>query len=79
MNVFPCVSVVLFCLDSSQNDSFSDQEDQRPGFSMPSVIADDPDNDPTQNDASSDFTMYNSVSQKLMVMYSKPHLLTTTY
>ncbi|XP_033932248.1 cap-specific mRNA (nucleoside-2'-O-)-methyltransferase 1 [Pseudochaenichthys georgianus] len=52
--------------DSSQNDSFSDQEDQRPGFSMPSVIADDPDNDPTQNDASSDFTMYNSVSQKLM-------------
>ncbi|KAF3849873.1 hypothetical protein F7725_019592 [Dissostichus mawsoni] len=52
--------------DSSQNDSLSDQEDQRPGFSMPSVIADDPDNDPTQNDASSDFSMYNSVSQKLM-------------
>ncbi|KAK5852953.1 hypothetical protein PBY51_006784 [Eleginops maclovinus] len=50
--------------DSSQNDSLSDQEDQRPGFSMPSVVSDDQDNDPSQ--ASSDFSMYNSVSQKLM-------------
>lgn len=63
-----CVSVVLSCLDSSQNDSLSDQEDQRPGFSMPSISSfDDQDTDPTQ--ASSDFSMYNSVSQKLMVMY----------
>ncbi|XP_068580711.1 cap-specific mRNA (nucleoside-2'-O-)-methyltransferase 1 [Cebidichthys violaceus] len=51
--------------DSSQNDSLSDQEDQRPGFSMPSISSfEDQDPDPTQ--ASSDFSMYNTVSQKLM-------------
>ncbi|XP_056284572.1 cap-specific mRNA (nucleoside-2'-O-)-methyltransferase 1 isoform X2 [Pseudoliparis swirei] len=51
--------------DSSQNDSLSDQEDQRPGFSMPSISSlDDQDTDPTQ--ASSDFSMYNTMSQKLM-------------
>ncbi|XP_029281805.1 cap-specific mRNA (nucleoside-2'-O-)-methyltransferase 1 [Cottoperca gobio] len=50
--------------DSSQNDSLSDQEDQRPGFSMPSVLSDDQDADPSL--ASSDFSMYNTVSQKLM-------------
>lgn len=66
------VSVVLSGLDSSQNDSLSDQEDHRPGFSMPSISSfDDQDNDATQ--ASSDFSMYNSVSQKLMVMYWNPH------
>lgn len=55
------------CPDSSQNDSLSDQEDHRPGFSMPSISSfDDQDADATQ--ASSNFTMYNSVSQKLMVM-----------
>ncbi|XP_059212999.1 cap-specific mRNA (nucleoside-2'-O-)-methyltransferase 1 isoform X2 [Centropristis striata] len=51
--------------DSSQNDSLSDQEDHRPGFSMPSISSfDDQDTDPSQ--ASSNFSMYNSVSQKLM-------------
>ncbi|KAG7244148.1 hypothetical protein INR49_004221 [Caranx melampygus] len=52
--------------DSSQNDSLSDQEQNRPGFSMPSISslhAQDT-NTPTQN--SSKFSMYNSVSQKLM-------------
>lgn len=51
--------------DSSQNDSLSDQEDHRPGFSMPSISSfDDQDNDAKQT--SSSFSMYNSVSQKLM-------------
>lgn len=51
--------------DSSQNDSLSDQEDHRPGFSMPSISSfDDQDTDATQT--SSSFSMYNSVSQKLM-------------
>uniref|UniRef100_A0A8D0ASP5 Cap-specific mRNA (nucleoside-2'-O-)-methyltransferase 1 n=1 Tax=Sander lucioperca TaxID=283035 RepID=A0A8D0ASP5_SANLU len=53
------------CLDSSQNDSLSDQEDHRPGFSMPSISSfDDQDTDPSN--ASANFSMYNSVSQKLM-------------
>lgn len=51
--------------DSSQNDSLSDQEDHRPGFSMPSISSfDDQDTDAKQT--SSSFSMYNSVSQKLM-------------
>ncbi|XP_076027780.1 cap-specific mRNA (nucleoside-2'-O-)-methyltransferase 1 [Genypterus blacodes] len=55
--------------DSSQNDSLSDQEDQRPSFSMPSLsldaqTTDDPTDDPTES--SSKFSSYNSVSQKLM-------------
>uniref|UniRef100_A0A8D0DD99 Cap-specific mRNA (nucleoside-2'-O-)-methyltransferase 1 n=1 Tax=Sander lucioperca TaxID=283035 RepID=A0A8D0DD99_SANLU len=51
--------------DSSQNDSLSDQEDHRPGFSMPSISSfDDQDTDPSN--ASANFSMYNSVSQKLM-------------
>ncbi|KAM6905732.1 cap-specific mRNA (nucleoside-2'-O-)-methyltransferase 1 isoform 1-T1 [Lycodopsis pacificus] len=65
--------------DSSQNDSLSDQEDQRPGFSMPSISSfDDQDPDPQDPDLqdpdpqdpdptqASDFSMYNTVSQKLM-------------
>uniref|UniRef100_A0A1A8NGL2 Cap-specific mRNA (nucleoside-2'-O-)-methyltransferase 1 n=1 Tax=Nothobranchius rachovii TaxID=451742 RepID=A0A1A8NGL2_9TELE len=54
--------------DSSQNDSLSDQEDHRPGFSMPSISSpsfDAQDNDDSSQ-ASSKFTMYNSVSQRLM-------------
>ncbi|XP_076612888.1 cap-specific mRNA (nucleoside-2'-O-)-methyltransferase 1 [Chaetodon auriga] len=51
--------------DSSQNDSLSDQEDHREGFSRPSVSSfDDQDSDTTQTPSS--FSMYNSVSQKLM-------------
>ncbi|XP_035534581.1 cap-specific mRNA (nucleoside-2'-O-)-methyltransferase 1 [Morone saxatilis] len=51
--------------DSSQNDSLSDQEDVRPGFSRPSVSSfDDQENDASQT--SSSFSLYNSVSQKLM-------------
>lgn len=65
--LYVCICFFSF-LDSSQNDSLSDQDDQRPGFSMPSISScDDQDNDPTQ--ASSNFSMYNSVSQKLMVIY----------
>ncbi|XP_036943009.1 cap-specific mRNA (nucleoside-2'-O-)-methyltransferase 1 [Acanthopagrus latus] len=49
--------------DSSQNESLSDPEDHRPGFSMSSRSSFD-DQDGTQS--ASSFTMYNSVSQKLM-------------
>uniref|UniRef100_A0A672HPJ1 Cap-specific mRNA (nucleoside-2'-O-)-methyltransferase 1 n=1 Tax=Salarias fasciatus TaxID=181472 RepID=A0A672HPJ1_SALFA len=54
--------------DSSQNDSLSDQEDQRPGFSRPSVSSSSSSFDAQETDshASSKFSMYNSVSQKLM-------------
>ncbi|XP_061667490.1 cap-specific mRNA (nucleoside-2'-O-)-methyltransferase 1 isoform X2 [Syngnathoides biaculeatus] len=50
--------------DSSQNESLSDQEEHRAGFSMPSVpvCAGDADSPPHN----SKFSMYNSVSQKLM-------------
>ncbi|KAM9445248.1 cap-specific mRNA (nucleoside-2'-O-)-methyltransferase 1 [Clarias gariepinus] len=50
--------------DSSQSESLSDGEDQRPSFSKPSVS-----NDASGGEASqsgNDFSMYNSVSQKLM-------------
>lgn len=51
--------------DSSQNESLSDQEEPRAGFSMPSISvhAKDADSPPE----GSTFSMYNSVSQKLMV------------
>ncbi|XP_028996841.1 cap-specific mRNA (nucleoside-2'-O-)-methyltransferase 1 [Betta splendens] len=53
--------------DSSQNDSLSDQEDHRPGFSMPSISSfDAQDTDTNSTQAPSKFSMYNSVSQKLM-------------
>ncbi|XP_037541388.1 cap-specific mRNA (nucleoside-2'-O-)-methyltransferase 1 [Nematolebias whitei] len=53
--------------DSSQNESLSDQEDHRPGFSMPSISSsslDSKDNDDSTQ--TSKFSTYNSVSQKLM-------------
>lgn len=50
--------------DSSQNDSLSDQEDHRPGFSMPSISFNTQDSDASSQ--TSKFSMYNSVSQKLM-------------
>ncbi|XP_019729268.1 cap-specific mRNA (nucleoside-2'-O-)-methyltransferase 1 isoform X1 [Hippocampus comes] len=50
--------------DSSQNESLSDQEEPRAGFSMPSISVHAKDADsPPQG---SKFSMYNSVSQKLM-------------
>ncbi|XP_051909412.1 cap-specific mRNA (nucleoside-2'-O-)-methyltransferase 1 isoform X2 [Hippocampus zosterae] len=50
--------------DSSQNESLSDQEEARAGFSMPSISVHAKDADsPPQG---SKFSMYNSVSQKLM-------------
>uniref|UniRef100_A0A665T9Y8 Cap-specific mRNA (nucleoside-2'-O-)-methyltransferase 1 n=1 Tax=Echeneis naucrates TaxID=173247 RepID=A0A665T9Y8_ECHNA len=53
--------------DSSQNDSLSDQEDHRPGFSMPSISSfDDAQDTDSPTQTSSKFSMYNSVSQKLM-------------
>lgn len=69
-------SCACVCVDSSQNDSLSDQEDQRPGFSMPSISSSSSSFDTQDNDAASQasakFAMYNSVSQKLMVMYQNP-------
>ncbi|XP_056150595.1 cap-specific mRNA (nucleoside-2'-O-)-methyltransferase 1 [Lampris incognitus] len=51
--------------DSSQSDSHSDQEDHRPGLSMPTISNNASAMDkPTQS--SSKFSIYNSVSQKLM-------------
>lgn len=47
----------------SQNDYLHDQEDEKPSFSSTSSF-DDQDSSQT----SSSFSMYNSVSQKLMVM-----------
>lgn len=58
---------VWFYPDSSQNDSLSDQEDHRPGFSMPSISSFDAQDTDTSTQAPSKFSMYNSVSQKLMV------------
>lgn len=46
----------------SQNDYLHDQEDEKPSFSSTSSF-DDQDSSQT-----SSFSMYNSVSQKLMVM-----------
>ncbi|KAJ8274745.1 hypothetical protein COCON_G00093700 [Conger conger] len=52
--------------DSSQSDSFSDAEDHRPGFSMPVLSQDAPQTEESQQDSSNKFSIYNSVSQKLM-------------
>ncbi|XP_061890784.1 cap-specific mRNA (nucleoside-2'-O-)-methyltransferase 1 isoform X1 [Entelurus aequoreus] len=51
--------------DSSQNDSLSDQEEPRAGFSMPSVSVDtrDTESPPTE---SPKFSMYNSASMNMM-------------
>uniref|UniRef100_A0A3Q4BLC1 Cap-specific mRNA (nucleoside-2'-O-)-methyltransferase 1 n=1 Tax=Mola mola TaxID=94237 RepID=A0A3Q4BLC1_MOLML len=57
------LSVDLSVLDSSQNDTLSDQDDHRPGFASRTSY-DDQDTGATQT--SSSFSMYNSVSQKLM-------------
>lgn len=67
--VYVCACVFLYYPDSSQNDSLSDQEDHRPGFSMPSISSFDSQDADAPTEASSKFSMYNSVSQKLMVMY----------
>ncbi|KAL7865054.1 hypothetical protein AOLI_G00164740 [Acnodon oligacanthus] len=50
--------------DSSQSESLSDAEDHRPSFSKPAASQNSQSNDATQG--SSKFSMYNSVSQKLM-------------
>lgn len=55
----------LSAQDSSHNESHSDQEDHRPSFSMPSISFNTTDSD-TSCQTSSKFSMYNSVSQKLM-------------
>lgn len=65
------VSLVSSCTDSSQNDSLSDQEDHRPSFSMPSISTSssfDTKDDDGSSQTTSKFSMYNSVSQKLMVI-----------
>lgn len=73
-NLFCCVRwehlflrVVCGFSDSSQNDSLSDQDDHRPGFSSRTSV-EDQDSDGKQT--SSSFSMYNSVSQRLMVRKS---------
>ncbi|XP_049319080.1 cap-specific mRNA (nucleoside-2'-O-)-methyltransferase 1 [Astyanax mexicanus] len=50
--------------DSSQSESLSDAEDHRPSFSKPAASESSQINDASQS--SSNFSMYNSVSQKLM-------------
>ncbi|XP_036447172.1 LOW QUALITY PROTEIN: cap-specific mRNA (nucleoside-2'-O-)-methyltransferase 1 [Colossoma macropomum] len=50
--------------DSSQSESLSDAEDHRPSFSKPTASQNSQSNDATEG--SSRFSMYNSVSQKLM-------------
>uniref|UniRef100_A0A8B9KFA6 Cap-specific mRNA (nucleoside-2'-O-)-methyltransferase 1 n=1 Tax=Astyanax mexicanus TaxID=7994 RepID=A0A8B9KFA6_ASTMX len=50
--------------DSSQSESLSDAEDYRPSFSKPAASESSQINDASQS--SSKFSMYNSVSQKLM-------------
>ncbi|XP_028295572.1 cap-specific mRNA (nucleoside-2'-O-)-methyltransferase 1 [Gouania willdenowi] len=55
--------------DSSQNDSHSDLEDHRPGFSRPSISSSSSSFDTQDTDATpqtSKYLMFNSVSQKLM-------------
>uniref|UniRef100_A0AAY4B3L1 Cap-specific mRNA (nucleoside-2'-O-)-methyltransferase 1 n=1 Tax=Denticeps clupeoides TaxID=299321 RepID=A0AAY4B3L1_9TELE len=49
--------------ESSQSDSHSDAEEVRPGFSSSSLSQQPP---PASQSSSSNFSMYNSVSQKLM-------------
>ncbi|KAG7272032.1 hypothetical protein CRUP_030136, partial [Coryphaenoides rupestris] len=51
--------------DSSQSDSLSDQEEHRPGFSMSTTPHTDLDAD-ANAEGGSTFSMYNTVSQKLM-------------
>lgn len=53
--------------DSSQSDSFSDAEDPRPGFSMPLLSQHALQTEESQESSSNKFSIYNSVSQKLMV------------
>ncbi|GAA6076549.1 cap-specific mRNA (nucleoside-2'-O-)-methyltransferase 1 isoform X1, partial [Tachysurus ichikawai] len=53
-----------FLADSSQSESLSDVEDQRPSFSKPSASQNASSSDASQSDTK--FSMYNSVSQKLM-------------
>lgn len=52
--------------DSSQSESLSDAEDQRPSFSKPSASQNASSSEASQSSAN--FSMYNSVSQKLMVI-----------
>ncbi|XP_077074675.1 cap-specific mRNA (nucleoside-2'-O-)-methyltransferase 1 [Siphateles boraxobius] len=51
--------------DSSQSESLSDVEDHKPSFSRPGDSQNAEGSDPSY-DASSNFSMYNTVSQKLM-------------
>ena len=62
-----CVHVVL--PDSSQSDSHSDPEDHRPGFSMPSISQNASAADDSKQDDADKFSMYNRVSQRLMVRH----------
>ncbi|XP_064195289.1 cap-specific mRNA (nucleoside-2'-O-)-methyltransferase 1 [Anguilla rostrata] len=52
--------------DSSQSDSFSDAEEPRPGFSMPLLSQHALQTEESQESSSNKFSIYNSVSQKLM-------------
>uniref|UniRef100_A0A4W5NFU2 Cap-specific mRNA (nucleoside-2'-O-)-methyltransferase 1 n=1 Tax=Hucho hucho TaxID=62062 RepID=A0A4W5NFU2_9TELE len=56
----------LLTTNSSQSDSHSDPEEHRPGFSMPIVSQNASATDDSKQSDANKFTMYNSVSQKLM-------------
>lgn len=57
--------VCILCVDSSQSDSMSDADEPRPSFSRHSQSQQSDSQDPAGK-----FSMYNSVSQKLMVKQS---------
>lgn len=57
---------VVILPDSSQSESLSDVEDHKPSFSRPSDSQNAQSSD-ALDQSSAEFSMYNSVSQKLMV------------
>lgn len=59
--------IYVYLPDSSQSESHSDVEDHKPSFSRPSDSQ-----NAEGSDASSNFSMYNTVSQKLMVKSAPP-------
>lgn len=63
---------IYVCLpDSSQSESLSDVEDHKPSFSRPGDSQNAEGSDASY-DPSSNFSMYNTVSQKLMVKSAPP-------
>lgn len=61
------IKACVFLTDSSQSESLSDAEDQRPSFSRPSASQNASNSE--ESESATKFSMYNHVSQKLMVMH----------